>query len=244
MNAVVTAGAPIDGEYAALSGTRLKALAPVRGRTMLERTLDALRGVGVERIAVVGNDAIRAGVGDRVDRMVDDTGTGAGNILAALGAWREQCEPLLYVTCDMPYVTARSLDTFIGAVPPHALAMPLCEMTDFERRFPDAPPFGITLAGERVANGGAFYVPPEAIDRIASLAAALFDARKAPWRMAAIAGPGLFLKFLAKRLSVAALEERARTLLSLDVVAVRNAPPELAFDADTADEYAYALAHE
>lgn len=244
MNAVVTAGGSIDGRYAALSGTRLKALAPVRGRTMLERTLDAVRGIGAKRVAVVGNDTIRAAVSGRVERVIDDTGTGAGNILAALAAWREENQPLLYLTCDMPYVTARSLEAFLDAVPPQTLAMPLCEMTDFERRFPHAPPFGITLAGERVANGGAFFIPPDAIDGIASLATALFDARKAPWRMATIAGPQLFVKFLTKRLSVAALEARARTLLRLDVAAVRHAPPELAFDADTADEYAYALTHE
>jgi hypothetical protein len=53
----------------------------------------------------------------------------------------------------------------------------------------------------------------------------------------------VLLRFLLGRASVNALEERARRVLELPVAAVRDAPPELAFDADTATDYAYALEH-
>ncbi len=244
MKAVITAGGPIDGPYAQLAGTNVKALAPVRGATMLDRTIAALRQAGVSRIAVVGNAQVRQSVDGRIEKIVDDAGTGAKNVLGALDAWPDDGEPLLYLTCDMPYVTTEALTSFIERVPPNALAMPLTEIDDFTRRFPGAPPFGITLAGECVVNGGVFHIPGGGSARIRSFATTLFDARKAPWRMATITGPMLLLKFAFKRLSIADVEQRARKVLDMKVMAVRRAAPELAFDADTADEYRYAIEHD
>lgn len=244
MKAVITAGGPIDGAYAQLAGTRVKALAKVHGATMLARTISVLRENGVQRIAIVGNAEVRDSVDGVVEKMVDDAGSGAKNVLAALDAWPDDGEPLLYLTCDMPYITAPALREFLERVPNDALAMPLTEIADFVARFPQAPPFGITLAGERVVNGGVFHIPAGASARIRSFATALFDARKAPWRMATIAGPMLLLKFALKRLSIEELEARAQKVLGMNVAAIRNAAPELAYDADTVDEYRYSVDHE
>jgi len=244
LKAVITAGGPIDGEYALAAGTALKALAVVRGCTMLARTIDALRELGVERVAVVGNDAIRAACGGSVEHIVPDGGSGARNVLGALNAWPDDDEPLLYLTCDMPYVGAVALRDFVERTPPDALAMPLCEYDVFANRFPSAPPFGITLAGERVVNGGAFLVPPGASQRIRSFATQLFEARKAPWRMASIAGPLLMLRFALGRLSIAQLEARGGTLLHMPVLGIRNCGPELGYDADSFAEYRYACTHD
>ena len=63
MRAVVTAGGRIEGDFAPSAGTRVKALASVRGVTMLQRMLDALRAAGVNEIAVVGGDEVRAACG-------------------------------------------------------------------------------------------------------------------------------------------------------------------------------------
>jgi hypothetical protein len=241
MFAAITAGGPIDGEYAALAGTTLKALAPVRGSTMLDRTIRALREIGTGKIAVVGNDRVADACGSRVERIVPDTGTGAGNLLAGLNAWGHcEDERLLLVTCDMPYIDAASLRKFVDAVGAGVLAMPLTEQADFAARFPGAPEFGITLAGERVVNGGVFHIPTSAIARVRSAAAAMFDARKYPWRMARVAGPTVLVRFLFRQLSIAHVERRARDVLELDVRAVRGSAPELAYDADTVDEYRYA----
>jgi len=243
LKAVITAGGPIDGEYARAAGTTLKALAPVRGRTMLARTIEAVRELGVRRIAVVGNEAIRSACETSVERIVPDAGSGTGNVVAALEAWAEDGDPLLYLTCDMPYVGVASLRDFVNRTPSDALAMPLCEHAAFVERFAGAPDFGITLGGERVVNGGAFHIPAGAAHRIGSFATQLFEARKAPWRMATIAGPLLLLRFAIKRLSIAQLEMRGRALLNVPVLAVRACMPELGYDADSVEEYRYARHH-
>lgn len=245
MKAVITAGGPISGKYAERAGTRLKALAPVRGVTMLARTIEALRGIGVSRIAVVGGDEVKRACESSVERIVPDAGTGRGNVLGALDAWPNDGERLLYLTCDMPYVTAAALETFTGAVPEQILSMALCEIDPFVLRFANIPPsFGITLNGEMVVNGGAFLIPAGASTRIRSFATRLFEARKAPWKMASIAGPALLLKFIFGRLAISELDARASGLLGIPVVAARGCAPELGFDADTLTEYEYALANE
>ncbi len=243
MKAVVTTGGRIDGEYARVAGTAVKALAPVRGVTMLDRILEALRGAGASRIAVVGGREVRSACAARVERFVDEGSTGERNVALALHAWDDDDEPLLYATSDLPYVTPASIDGFVRRVPAGAIAMPLIEHAAFAARWPQAPPAGITLAGERVINGGVFLLPPRSRDRIARLAATFFSARKAPWRMAAIIGVLPLLRLASGRLSVAAIEREASRVAGLPSAAVRGCAPELAFDADTAAEYRYACEH-
>ena len=61
---MITAGGRINGAFAELAGTRVKALARVRGITMLQRMIDALRAAGVNRLAVVGGEEVRAACAD------------------------------------------------------------------------------------------------------------------------------------------------------------------------------------
>lgn len=239
MNAVVTAGGRVDGTYAAAAATRVKALARVRGETMLGRVLRALRGAGVERVAIVGGDEVRAACAG-TERVVDESVSGAENVLRALRAWPEDGRPLLYATSDMPYVTPEAVADFVTRAPADAVAIALAEHAGFAARFPGAPAFGITLAGQRVVNGGLFWIPAGARGAVARLATEFFEARKRPWRMASMVGPWALLRFALRRLSVADVEAVATRALGVRSVAVRGCAPELGFDADTVDEYRYA----
>jgi GTP:adenosylcobinamide-phosphate guanylyltransferase len=243
MKAVITAGGRIDGAFAGAAGTAVKALAPVRGESMLARVIAALRGAGASRIAVVGGSEVRAACGTSVDRFVDESPSGSQNILRALGAWPEDGEPLVYATSDLPYVTAAATREFLKRVPSGAVAISLTESADFATRFPGAPPAGITLAGERVVNGGVFSIPAGSAERLALFTSRFFEARKRPWRMASFVSPFALVAFFLGRLSIARLEQMATHALGVPSAAVRGCPPELAFDADTAAEYSYACAH-
>ena len=232
----------MHGAFADAIGSEVKALARVGTSTMLGAAIAALREAGIERIAVVGGSAIRDACGRDVERVVEESSDGGENLRRALRAW-EDGTPLLYLTSDMPFITGTALRDFLDAVPDRTLALPLTEWPSFERRFPGAPPFGITLGGERVVNGGAFVIPAFAQSRIEALASRFFDSRKSPWRMAQLAGPALLMQFALRRLRVAHLETRARALLGIPALAVRNAAPELAYDVDTFEEYRYAAAN-
>ncbi|HEY9181043.1 MAG TPA: NTP transferase domain-containing protein [Candidatus Baltobacteraceae bacterium] len=241
LSAVVTAGGRVSGEFAQALGTPVKALAPYAGTTFLHAGIEALRGAGIRRIAVVGGGEVRRACEHLVENVIDESHDGAENLRRALHAWDSRA-PLLYLTSDMPFITAASLRSFLERVPDDALALPLTEYATFAQRFPDAPPFGITLAGEKVVNGGAFVIPAHGHERIETFAARFFDARKSAWRMARLTGPRLLLQFLFRRLSIDGLERHANRLLGLRALAVREAPPELAYDVDVLEEYAYAVA--
>jgi CTP:molybdopterin cytidylyltransferase MocA len=243
VKAVITAGGRIDGAFAEAAGSSVKALAPVRGRTMLARMIESLRSAGATRIAVIGGDEVRAACAALVDRFVDESVSGSENLLRALRAWPEDGEPLLYATSDLPYVTPEAIGTFTARVPSGALAVALAEFTDFARRFPGAPPYGITLAGERVVNGGVFVLPPRSTEPLAAIAARFFDARKRPWQMARLVSPIVLLRFVLRRLSISELEALAVRTLHLPARAVRGCAPELAYDVDLPAEYAYACAN-
>lgn len=244
MRAVVTAGGRIDGDYAQAAGTDVKALAKVRGTTMLEKIVGALRGAGATEIAVVGGAAVREACANSVEQVIGEAESGTANLVKALRAWPNDGTPLLYATSDMPYVDATAVAAFLARVPPGSFALPLTEIGDWHRRFPGAPLAGITLNGERVVNGDVFHIPGGAADRVEAVATRFFEARKRPWQMASLVSPALMLRFLFKRLAIAHLEAHAQKVLGVPATAVRDCGPELAFDADSLAEYEYANAHE
>jgi GTP:adenosylcobinamide-phosphate guanylyltransferase len=239
LKAVITAGGRIDGAFAEAAGTRVKALVTIRGATMLARMIDALRAAGVSEIAVVGGEEVRHACLGSVDRFVDESPSGSENLLRALRAWPDS-ERLLYATSDLPYVTGGAIKDFANRVGQGALAVSLTEFSAFNARFPNAPPFGITLAGERVVNGGVFSIPQGATEKLAAMATRFFEARKRPWRMASLVGPAVLFRFLSGRLRVSDLEAMALHVLEVPAQALRGCEPELAFDVDAYAEYRYA----
>jgi CTP:molybdopterin cytidylyltransferase MocA len=243
VKAVITAGGRVDGAFAEAAGTSIKALAPVRGETMLARMIAALRAAGIDQIAVVGGEEVRTACAASVDRVVAESPSGSENLLRALRAWPDS-ERLIYATSDLPYVTPSAIVDFLERAGQGTLAVALSEFGEFNARFPGAPPsFGITLAGERVVNGGLFSIPHGATERLAAMATRFFEARKRPWRMASLVGPAVLFRFLSGRLRVADLETMALHVLQVPAQALRGCAPELGFDADTAAEYRYACTH-
>jgi CTP:molybdopterin cytidylyltransferase MocA len=242
VNAVITAGGRIEGAFAQAAGTNVKALAPVGGSTMLERVIDALRGAGASEIAVVGGEDVRAAARRHVDRLIDESPSGGQNLLRALRAWPPQ-EALLYATSDLPYLSVDAVRDFLLRIEAGAVGVALVAFGAYQARFADAPPTGITLRGERVVNGGLFWIPAGAAERIAAVATRFFDARKEPWRMAGLVSPVAVIRYFFGRLGVADLEAAAARALRVPARAARGCAPELAFDVDTLAEYRYACAH-
>lgn len=239
MNAVITAGARVDAEFAARIGTSVKALARIGGRTMLASVIHAARDAGVTRLAVVGGSEVRKACAPEADAFIEESADGAENLSRALRAWPGDA-PLLYLTSDMPFVNAKALRSFIAAVPESALALPVTACEAFEMRFPGAPPFGIAIGAERVVNGGAFWIPAHGARKVENFAVRFFHARKSIARMAMLLGPVLCARFVLRRLSIATLETEAQRKLGIPARAIRNAPAELAYDVDTLEEYEYA----
>ncbi|MEO6989896.1 MAG: NTP transferase domain-containing protein [Candidatus Baltobacteraceae bacterium] len=236
--AAITAGGRVDGRLAERMGTTIKALAPLGGRRLIDAALGAARAAGAVRIAVVGGEDVRAYCGERIDVALDESESGEENLHQALAFAGERA--LLLLTSDLPFVEGDGVRRFLDATRDCDLAMPLANACDYAAKFPNAPSHMVTLAGERVANGSGFYFGPGVAPRVIEIATKLFAARKSLFRMAALVGPVLLGRFVARRLRIVHLENRAQRLFNLRARAIRDASPGLCYDVDTLEDYEYA----
>lgn len=238
--AAITAGGRSDDPFARALGVSVKALAVVDGTTLLARSIAAARGCGAERIAVIGNDDVRRACEREVDVVIAEGLDGRENIRRAIGTARDR--PLLLMTSDMPFVTAEATRDFVDRARGYDVALPLAEAADYLAAYPDAPDHITAIGRDRVANGSVVYfaggVAPQALE----VAGRLFDARKSLWRMAALLGPRLLLRFATGTLRIEHVEALGRSLMGLDVRAIRNASPALCYDIDSQADLDYARA--
>jgi GTP:adenosylcobinamide-phosphate guanylyltransferase len=241
MRAVITAGGLVDGAFAQTIGTPVKALARFGARTLLDVALDACAEAGIDGVAVIGGAEVRAHLAGYGVRAIDAALDGGTNVLRALGAWPG--ERFVYLTSDMPFATAAGLRDLIARSADFALTMALADVDAYEARFPHAPEHSVAIGGERVANGNAFVVAPEAIAPARALATKLFGARKSLLKLALLLGPAMCLRFATKRLTIADLEAFGRRRLGVPVGALRGCDPGLCYDVDTLEDYEYARAH-
>jgi len=239
MIAVITAGGRVEGPFAEAIGTGVKALARIGGRTLVDAAIDAARGAGAERIAIVGGDEIRAHCAARVDEIIGEDVEGRENLRRAICSATDR--PLLLMTSDMPFVEAAALRAFLDRAQGSDAALPLASESAYEAAYPDAPPHVTAIGGERVANGNVVFFSPGIGERVLPTAQRLFDARKSLWRMAVLLGPALLMRFALRRLKIEDVERRAVAVLGVRARAVRDCSPALCFDIDTWEDYRYAL---
>lgn len=241
MRAVITAGGLVDGEFAEAIGTRVKALAPLGSRTLLDVALGACEGAGIDGVAVIGGAEVRAHLAGRNVRLVDAALDGGTNVLRALGAWPG--ERFVYLTSDMPFASAAGLRDLIARSADFALTMALAAVHDYAARFPGAGEHSVALGGERVANGNAFVIAPEAVEPARAFATKLFAARKSLLKLALLLGPAMCVRFATKRLTIAELERYGSRRLVVAVGALRDCDPGLCYDVDSLADYRYACTH-
>jgi hypothetical protein len=110
----------------------------------------------------------------------------------------------------------------------------------YDAEFPAAPAHAVTLGHERLANGSVFTIDRSALGPLERVAGRFFDARKSLPRLALLLGPMLCLRFATGRLTVDAIETRARSILGVDARAIRDCSPGLCFDVDDLADWTYA----
>jgi len=239
--AAITAGGRIDAPFARAVGTTVKALVPIAGVTLLDRAIDAARAAGARRIVVVGGNDVRAACGARVEAVIAESRDGRENVRKALEAG-DRSEELVFFASDMPFIAACDVDAFVRRARGADVALPLATANDYAAAYPDAPAHATRIGSECVVNGSVVYFAPGVALRALDVSQRLFDARKSLWRMAALLGPALLVRFALGTLGVADVEIRARSLLALEARAVHDASPGLCFDIDSFEDYRYVTA--
>jgi GTP:adenosylcobinamide-phosphate guanylyltransferase len=251
LDVVLPAGGRISGEFADETGISVKALIEIEGRTVLDRTLDAVRATGlVNRAVVIGPQEIAVHpCANSADAVLPEGGdSGPANILRGIEYLREtdgsHADRVLILTTDLPFLTPGSIREFVDNCPTDAaFCAPLVSREAFEERFEGSGNTYVKLADGQWTMGGAFLVDPESIEANRNRIEAAFQARKSQIAMARLLGLGFIVKFLTGRLSIPDIESRCSKMLGCSCVAVPDSPAELAFDLDELTEYRYAAKH-
>ncbi len=224
----------------------IKALLKTGGRTLLETVLDAVRATGLaERTIIVGSAELQHWLNPPQEALVPELWEAHKNLIAGLEAVKEYPRAL-YLTSDLPFVTAEAIQRFVDACPPDVqLCYAIARREAFDARFPDSPSTCARLRDGEFVAGCAMMVEPAALLARAEWIRQVAERRKSLWQLAMLAGWHVLWKYATRQLRVADVERRAEQLLGTRCRAV-ECDPELAYDIDTPQEYAYAwrLAHD
>ena len=216
MDAVVTAGGRISGEFAKQTGVTVKALLEVGGRRVITTVVDALRGTpGVERIFVVGpEDVLRPVIGDCVEEIIPEALDGATNFLMGL----ERCSGsrAVFAASDMPFIDSQAISSFLEMCPGQAdFCYPILRKESYQAAYPGVPSTFAPLKDGNYTGGCAFLLNPEAILANRQTITRVFESRKSVFKLASILGWTFCVRLLTRTASVDMCAKRGSQLICL-----------------------------
>jgi GTP:adenosylcobinamide-phosphate guanylyltransferase len=244
MDAIVLAGGRLPPEDPASTTVPggLKCLQVVGGRTMLQRSLDALseaRGIG--RVIVVGvppETPLTCGhpleVIPAERDMIRSLQAAAARLAPATPGAVSADAQALVVSADAPLVTGEMLDWMRErAVEGGAdVTITTVERSVMEARFPGSKRTYVRLRDAELCGGDVAAFRLAVADRGVELAERLVNARKHPWQIAAIVGPGTLASLMAGRLTLAQALRALDARLDLKLNVLVSPYAEMAMDVD------------
>jgi len=250
MDAIVLAGGrlPPDDPASATVPGGLKCLQVVGDRTMLQRSLDALSAArGIERVVVVGvppetllDCAHPLEVIPAERDMIRSLQAAAVRLVAARrGAATDRAQALV-VSADAPLVTGEMLDWMRERALEGGADVTVCtvERSVMEARFPGAKRTYVRLRDAELCGGDVAAFRLAIADHGVELAERLVRARKHPWQIAAIVGPGTLAALMAGRLTLAQALRALNARLDLKLNVLVSPYAEMAMDVDKPEQLA------
>lgn len=201
---------------------------------MAEFVIAALRATPrIGRIALVGPHPLPAAVAAQVDIAVRERGELLENVGAGLEAIGGG-DLVLAAAADIPLLTARAVDAFLdGAAALEGdiwyAAVPHDDVT---QAYPHLRKTTVRLRDGAFTGGSLVLLRPQVFARVRPLLERAAGARKRPWELARLFGPGTLVALAAGRLRIADLEERVVRLAGVRARAVICRHPEIAIDVD------------
>jgi GTP:adenosylcobinamide-phosphate guanylyltransferase len=202
-NALVLAGSRGGADpLATYAGVTDKALIEIAGEMMLARVIAALRQAGAERIAV---SASSQAVADQVAAL------GAEPLAAAPGPSRSAADglarlgaPLLVTTADHALLAPTWIRDFLSDAPADADVAALLARRDLiEAAAPATRRTYLRFADGDWSGCNLFLLATPRAAAAIDLWRAVEADRKRPWRIVRRLGPGLLLRYLLRRLTLA-----------------------------------------
>jgi CTP:molybdopterin cytidylyltransferase MocA len=244
--AIVLAGSRSDRDpVAEAAHVTHKALAPVAGRAMLSRVIDALQALpAVCQIVVVAPSSrefealpgMAEALADGRLLRLDPASGPAGSVAAALEKLDTE-RPVLVTTADHPLLSVAMLEQFLQAAPRDAVAcVAVAEETLVREAHPDAVRTFYRFAGEAVSGCNLFLLRGREARKAVAFWQSIEGARKRPWRIVGAVGPGALAAFCLGRLSLDAALHRLSRHIGVPVTCVRLPFAEAAIDVDRPED--------
>jgi len=237
--AIVLAGGATDEAWRQASGAQTRAMVPLHGAPMYRHVLRALQGVPeIGRILIVGE--VPPGEGYEVLHA-------PGDLLESvqLGLEASQTESVLFVTVDVPFLTAESVRFFLEASLQSgaALTYAVVPAALCRQKFPQMKRTTVRLQEGELTGGNLFWAQRTIAMRELPRLKTLYAARKQPLRLALYVGIGILIRFLLAQwvsprfLSIRDVEKRAERLLGVPGRAILCPYAEIGTDIDTLHQW-------
>ena len=231
--AVVLGGSDRADPLAQEVGVAAKALVPIGGRPMASYVLEALReSEAVSAYLYVGSAT------PELHALATQTLVSGKSLTASLRAGLEAAEALnperiLAISADLPWLTARTVDTFVQDAPPAAAVYPIIPKEVAERQFPGQKRTYANLKEGAFTGGNAILLEPRILTTLLPFVDRAYEGRKNPLSLARLVGVRFALKLLVGKLAVTDLERRIGEILGMSVRAVQSRDAALGADVDT-----------
>lgn len=226
------------------AGVAHKCLAPVAGRAMLERVVEALAASGE-----VGRIAVSLTTPDLLDglpalaplrhegrlRALAAAGSPSRSVLQAVEEIDDPF-PLLITTADHALLTTAMVDHFLRAsrAAGAEVTAGLTASAVLLARYPQSQRTYLKFRDERYSGSNLFALMSPAALALPRLWRRVEQQRKQPWRIAAVFGPGLLLGYLLRCFTLEGAMARISARLGVTVAAVKMPMAEAAIDVDKA----------
>jgi molybdopterin-guanine dinucleotide biosynthesis protein A len=217
------------------AGVSQKGLIVLGGRTLLTRVLDALDKAGAERIGVSTNDAAleAALAGETTRATVSRLPAAAGPSQSVHDGAQAMGTPLLVTTVDHALLQAEWVTDFMADTPAEAdIAILLGEETLVQAAAPTTKRTYLAFRDGRYSGCNLFYLKTPASLRAIDLWRTVEKHRKQPWKIAALFGPVMLVRYLLGLMTLDEMVARIGRLAGVRAAAVRARHGLAAVDVD------------
>lgn len=235
VNAVILAGDCEDNGNS-------KALIKISSKYMVEYVIESLRDSGcVERILIVGNEALKEKIGDKVDEFILARGDILDNAMAAFDSAVRNEMPFIICTSDIPMVKGEAIRDFVEKCQVRNLEFgyPIIDKRLNDLKYPTVKRTYVKMKGGTYTGGNVLYIKPQAVNVFGEKARLIVQNRKNPLRMGRVLGFTFLIRLFMGRLSIMSVEKKLYKKFKLRFGAVITQYPEIGNDVDKPSDFEF-----
>jgi molybdopterin-guanine dinucleotide biosynthesis protein A len=230
VEAIILAGGKADDPLAQKYGVANKTLVPYKGRPLVEYTLEALTGAGLETILV----GAKADLKPLPKQFVPDSGGMIDNLEAGVRAAKG--EKLLVSTGDMPFLTLEAVHWVLQNAPQAGFVYTVIAKETIEKRFPQMRRTYAKVKEGQFTGGNIVVIDKALFFSALPLLKRAIALRKQPLALAQIIGFGTLLSVALGQATIAGLETKVSHILGVPARALITPFAEVGVDLDKEED--------